>query len=55
MLKVREEVSQVKNLAGSAHRNKGQWTVDTRTGRVFEQDVLNPGIISGVAAVKQKY
>ena len=54
MRKVREEISRVKNLAGSAHGNKGQWTVDTRAGRVFEQDVLNPGIISGVLAAKQK-
>ena len=43
--KVREEINRVKNLTGSKHGNKGQWSVNIRGGRVSQEDILAPGII----------
>ena len=54
MCKVRGEIGRVKKLSGTIHGNKGQRTIKTGAGRAFEQDVLNPGIISLVAEAKQK-
>ena len=42
MQKFREEINRVKNLAGSTHGHKGQWTIDACARRVYQEDVLNP-------------
>ena len=49
-----EEIKRVKSLEGDRFGNKNIWTEDIRHGRIFEGDVLVPGLINGIAAAKAK-
>ena len=51
--KIKEEISRVKRLIGNKHGRKGPWCVNTRDGRVFEEDIINPGRITGLAEKKK--
>ena len=50
---MQDEIKRVMDLKGDKYGNKGHRVVDSRNNRIFEEDILSPGRIKGIAKAKQ--